>query len=242
MHAKFTELDYRQTPLGELILRRRAVRSLGGLEIYEVKLAGRFLMSSLVNDSELALANLAMDAVGERACDVLLGGLGLGYTAAAVLERPTLRSMTVVESLEPVIEWHTRRLVPLAERLLDDARCRIVQGDFFRIVGVSGGQATQVEGTAGPFDAVLVDIDHSPRCLLHPAHGACYEVTGLSRVARRLRSRGVFALWSADPPDEEFTDRLQRVFARVQTHQVRFRNPLLNEWDRNTIYLAHRDA
>ena len=81
----FEELDYGMTPLGELILRRREVLSLGRIEVFEVQLNGQFLMSSLVNDTEIALANFALPLLTCTECDVLVGGLGLGYTAKAKL-------------------------------------------------------------------------------------------------------------------------------------------------------------
>ena len=84
--AAFEELDYGLTPLGELILRRREVLSLDRAEVFEVKLDGEFLMSSIVNDAEIALAEFALPLVACDRCDVLVGGLGLGYTAKAALD------------------------------------------------------------------------------------------------------------------------------------------------------------
>jgi len=96
------ELDHAMTPLGELILRRRCVRSLGGVDVFEVKLAGAFLMSSMVNDAEIALADIALSQVTGHWRDLLVGGLGLGHTAKAALDADHVRSVTVIELLEPV--------------------------------------------------------------------------------------------------------------------------------------------
>ncbi len=74
------------------------------------------------------------------------------------------------------------------------------------------------------FDAVLVDIDHSPRNLLHPRHAALYQPAGLARLAEHLRPGGVFALWSNDPPDDAFNAALAGVFARSAAHVVTFDN------------------
>jgi hypothetical protein len=90
------ELDYHQTPLGELILRRRLSPSAPGEPVYEVKLNDEMLMSSVVNASERAMARLALELLADRPCDVLVGGLGLGYTAAAALEsRGSVRSWSL---------------------------------------------------------------------------------------------------------------------------------------------------
>ena len=74
------------------------------------------------------------------------------------------------------------------------------------------------------FDAVLVDIDHSPRNLLHPRHAALYQPEGLARLAAHLHPGGVFALWSNDPPDDAFERVLAGAFATSATHVVTFDN------------------
>jgi spermidine synthase len=231
----FEELDYQQTELGELILRRRRVASLGGAEVFEVKLDGAFLMSSLVNVAEIALATEALKLVEGDACDVLVGGLGLGYTAQAALDSGTARSVVVVEFLESVIEWHRMRLVPLGNSLCEDARCELASGDFFDAVMSSGGESILGERR---FHAILLDIDHSPRSVLRPEHARFYTPEGLKRLVERLHPGGVFAVWSADPAEEGFLDALRSVFAEVRCQACVFQNPLLNEEDTNYIYLA----
>jgi len=237
------ELDYRQTPLGELILRRRRVRSLGDADVYEVKLDGQFLMSSLVNSAEIELATIALaEAPGDQR-DVLVGGLGLGHTAGAALDTPHVRSVTVVEYLQPVIDWHERRLVPLGDKLVSDPHCRLIHADFFRFI--SGDTSAPAKENSAPdepdkFHAVLLDIDHSPQALLQPDHAAFYSAEGLARLAGRLHPGGVFALWSADPPEPDFLSDLERVFASVRVHESRFFHVLLNEENVNYIILARR--
>jgi len=218
MSAAFEELDYQQTPLGELVLRRRRSVTLPGVDVYEVKLDGAFLMSSLVNASEKALAEVALDRVGARPCDVLVGGLGLGCTVEAALARPNVRRVEVVELLEPVIGWHERRLVPAAAGLMEDPRCTIEHGDFFERASRAG---------TGRYGAILLDIDHSPEALLDSRHGRFYERGGLQRLAGHLAPGGVFALWSADPPPDWLLGRLEALFPEVSSHPVVFDHPLL---------------
>src|SRR6476619_3021896 len=131
MSRNFEELDYRETPLGELILRRRRMLSLGDFDIYEVKLGDAFLMSSLFHEVEEALAHLGLSELKGESWEVVVGGLGLGYTALAALEHHEVASLLVVEALAPVIEWHQRALVPLGQKITNDPRCRIVEADFF---------------------------------------------------------------------------------------------------------------
>jgi spermidine synthase len=113
MSLNFAELDYRQTHLGELTLRRRRIPALDDTEVFEVKLGNDFLMSNLFNTGEIALADLGLAELDAGPLDVVVGGLGLGYTAAAALDHPTVRSVLVIEALVAIIDWHQSGLVPL---------------------------------------------------------------------------------------------------------------------------------
>ena len=235
MSVYFEELDFRPTPMGVLSLRRR--RQLGsGLDVYEIKLGDEFLMSSLFTVAEIALARLGLAALQRSDLDVVVGGLGLGYTALAALENPAVKSLIVVDALAEVIEWHEQGLLPLGKPLTGDARCRLVHGDFFAMSDSAAGYDPLAPGRR--FDAVLVDIDHSPRNLLHPRHAALYEPAGLTRLAGHLHPGGVFALWSNDPPDRAFESVLADAFAISATHVVSFENPLQHRDASNTIYVG----
>jgi hypothetical protein len=86
--------------------------------------------------------------------------------------------------------------------------------------------------------AVLLDIDHSPRHLLHPDHAVMYDRRGLAALASRLRPGGVFGLWSDDPPDEPFMAEMRAVFADVSAHVVEFANPYTGGSSANTVYVG----
>jgi spermidine synthase len=238
MSRDFAELDFRKTPLGDLTLRRRRVPTLDDLEVFEVKLGDAFLMSSLFHEVEVALADLGLAALEPGPCDVVVGGLGLGYTAVAALKHPAVRELIVVDALDAVIEWHQRGLVPLGPILTSDSRCRLVHGDFFALAASDGGFDPASPGRR--FHAILLDIDHSPRNLLHARHGSFYSPEGLRALTTHLEPAGVFALWSDDPPDDDFLDSLQTVFATTQAHIVKFANPLLDRESASTIYVARK--
>jgi spermidine synthase len=193
-------------------------------------------MSSLFTVAEIALARLGLAALERPELDVVVGGLGLGYTAQAVLEDARVRSLIVVDALAEVIEWHERGLLPLGPNLTADSRCRLVHGDFFAMSHSVEGLDPQVPRRR--FDAVLVDIDHSPSNLLHPRHAALYQPEGLRRLAGHLHAGGVFALWSNDPPDENFKAALAGVFATSEAHVVAFDNPLQDRDASNTVYIG----
>jgi spermidine synthase len=233
--ARFEELAWCDTVMGTLSLRRRLEPSLR-VEVYEVKLGEEYLMSSLFTAAEVELARLALAELPGTAIDVVVGGLGLGYTARTVLEDPRVSSLTVVEALGEVIAWHERDLLPDAARLTSDPRTRLVHGDFFAMVEADTPLAPEAPG--GVVHAILVDIDHTPRHVLHPSHAPFYTPTGLRRLARHLQPGGVFALWSDDPPDEDFRAVLAEVFADSTAHVVTFPNPLTGAESANTVYVA----
>ena len=235
MDKPFEELDCRATDMGLLILRRRRSAARRGEVVYEVKLDDAFLMSSLVDVSERALADLALKAltqIGGQPANLLVGGLGLGHTAEAALQWPDVSHLTVIEYLEAVIDWHRHRLVPASDALIDDPRCRLVHDDFFRHV------AMPPAAEAPRYDAILVDIDHAPHALLSETHAAFYHVTGLESVRAHLRRPGVFALWSAAAPEDAFKEQLNAAFDEVALHPVSFFNPHLDERDTNWIALG----
>ena len=234
MSARFEELDWRSTPLGELSLRRRLEPTLQ-VDIYEAKLGDEFLMSSLFTAAEITLAEIALAGAPDTDLDVVVGGLGLGYTAEAVLEDPRVRSLRVVEALDEVIGWHRRGLLPMSHGLTSDLRCTLVDGDFFAMLATGSGFGP---GAADRCDAVLVDIDHTPRHLLHPSHAGFYVPEGQRRLADRLNPGGGYALWSDDPPDEDYISVVEQVFASCEAHVVTFPNPLTGGEAANTVYVA----
>ncbi|MFE0818620.1 spermidine synthase [Streptomyces sp. NPDC058794] len=238
MSLRFEEIDWRPTRLGDISLRRRR-HPASGDDVYEVKLGDEFLMSSLFTEGEIALARLGLAATTGGDLDVVVGGLGLGYTARAALDEARVRSLIVVDALGEVIDWHRRGLVPLGDALSSDPRCRMVNGDFFAMVADPQGLDPQEPGRR--FHAILLDIDHSPRHVLHPGHASLYRPAGLRALTDRLHPGGVFALWSNDPPDQQFGSVLAQVFAEHEAHVVAFDNPLQGGTATNTVYLAKKD-
>jgi spermidine synthase len=237
MSALFEELDYQATPIGALSLRRRRELSLG-VDVFEIKLGDEFLMSSLFTASEIALARLGLAALSGGELDIVVGGLGLGYTARAVLEHNSVRSLVVVELLEAVIDWHRNGMLPLGPELTGDPRCRFLQGDFFALAAADAGFDPDVTGKR--FHAIFLDVDHSPDALLDERNADFYRPPGLLRLAAHLHPGGVFGLWSNDQPDPNFVGRLRQVFADAWVEPVTFHNPLQNRPYTQTVYLARK--
>jgi spermidine synthase len=234
MSRRFEELDWQQTPMGEVSLRRRLDPQLR-VDVFEVKLGEEFLMSSLFPVAEIELARLGLAAASGTELDVVVGGLGLGYTAVTALGDDRVRSMTVVEALPAVISWHERRLLPDVAGLTADPRTRLVHGDFFALAAGEQGFGTHMPERV---HAVLLDIDHTPRHVLHPSHAAFYTADGLRALRNLLHPGGVFALWSDDPPDEAFLELLRAEFTTAHGHVVPFANPLTGGTSANSVCVA----
>ena len=192
-------------------------------------------MSSLFTVAERELARLGLDAATGDHLDVLVGGLGLGYTAVTALQDDRVRSLTVVDALGEVIGWHRRGLLPDASVLTSDARTSLVEGDFFAMMR---GDAQVGDASPDRFHAILLDIDHTPRHVLHPSHAEFYTADGLRRLQRHLQPDGVFALWSDDAPDADFVDALEEAFVRSEAQIVAFPNPLTRGESTATVYVA----
>lgn len=237
MSARLEELGWRQTPMGVISLRRRFDLSVRA-DVYEIKLDDEYLMSSLFTAAERELARLGLGRTSGAALDVIVGGLGLGYTAREALECPRIQTLTVIEYSEAVIDWHERGLLPDTAGLAVDSRVALVCADFFASATDAVGFDPEHPGRT--YDAILLDIDHSPRHVLHHPHEDFYTRDGLQAVSARLAPGGVFAMWSDDAPDGDFTSALEAVFTDVAAQQIWFDNPLTRGWSANTIYLATR--
>ena len=231
MIARFEELDWQPTPMGDLLLRRRTEPTVGE-EIYEVKLGDEYLMSSLFTVAEEELASLGLAAARGDDLRVLVGGLGLGYTAVTALRDQRVSALTVIDRLATVIDWHRRELLPVSTELVDDTRTNLVEDDFFALM-----RSAPMDGSDG-YSAILLDVDHSPRHQLDPTHAYLYAADGLRALDRHLASEGVFALWSDDPPDEDFMIELNAVFDEAVAHIVDFDNPVTGGVSSNTVYVA----
>lgn len=231
MSGRFVELDWAETPWGEISLRRR-FDLVTRREVDEVKLDDDYLMSSQFTVTERELARLGLAAVDGEGLRVLVGGLGLGYTAWEALKDDRVGSLVVVEALKRVIDWHERELFDDTRGLAADPRTRLVHDDFFDLVRT--GRLEQ------PVDALLVDIDHAPDRVLRSDHADFYTVEGQRAAARMITASGVFALWSDEPPLPALLEVMAAVFDDVASPVVEFDNPLTGGTSTATIYVARQ--
>jgi spermidine synthase len=177
-------------PRGDVVLRRRD--GPGG-PVHELIVNGVFAMDSTETSSERELAGFA--AVGDgRAPHVLVGGLGLGYTAAAVLDDPAVAAARVdVVEIEPhLVAWARAGLTPVLRRVAGDPRTRLHVADV-------GAVLRGASAPAGPWDAVLLDVDNGPDFLIHGTNSSLYGRRTLQAAHDRLSRGGLLAVWCQGP-------------------------------------------
>jgi len=224
-------LAYEPTPLGTLCLRRRRTASEPIELVTEITLDGEFLMSSLHTDSEQALAEIPLRQIDGERLSVLVGGLGLGYTAAAALAFETVARVEVVEYLPQVIAWLKEGLIPLAEQFNAEPRLHVTQGDVYaRLMGPPPEK---------PFDAILIDVDHSPEDQLSSANAPFYTTEGITRAQQHLRPGGMLALWSY-AEDTPLLETMRDVLEDVTAHGVTYYNRHVHEEFTDWLYVGRR--
>jgi spermidine synthase len=221
-------LAYEDSPLGPLCLRRRELLSAPGTVVTEVTLNHAFLMSSYNTASERALADIAVEMHPGADLCVLVGGLGLGYTANAALASPRVASVAVVEFLPQVIEWLEQDLIPLSAALKGDERLSVVRGDVYAWLAGKPAEA---------FDLILIDVDHAPDDRLSGTNDLFYTKAGLERARRHLAPGGILGVWSY-AESSPFAGALREVFDEVRVEPVSFFNELIDEQTTDWLFFA----
>ena len=221
-------LAHEMTPLGPLCLRRRELLCEPGTIVTEVTLNHEFLMSSLYTDSERALARTAMQMHAGSDLRVLVGGLGLGYTAWEALLSERVAGVEVVELLPQVIDWLKNDLVPLSCELRDERRLAITPGDVFRRLRGPGDDL---------FDVILIDVDHSPDEHLDEENVSFYTAPGLQGARRHLAADGILAVWSY-AESTPFADALRAVFEQVHVKPISHYNHLIDQDCTDWLFFA----
>jgi spermidine synthase len=174
---------------GELLLRRRTTAD--GRAYQELVVDGVFAMDDVDTSTERLLATEVLRRLPGDRLRVLVGGLGLGWTAAAALTDPRVAAVEVVELQPALVGWAARGLLPSLTGL-SDRRLRLRVGDV----------ADALAAGAEEWDAVLLDVDNGPGFLVHQSNAGLYRPSGLATALGALRPGGVLAIWSSDPaPD-----------------------------------------
>ncbi|MFJ6083576.1 spermidine synthase [Streptomyces sp. NPDC092369] len=198
-------LDRREGPYGEVVLRRHG-------DLLQIIANGCFLMDTSDGRSERLLVDAALSALdGRERPELLIGGLGVGFSLAHAAANPRWGAITVVEREHAVVDWHLDGpLSGISDRAIADPRTRITETDLL----------DHVNETCDTYDALCLDIDNGPDWTVTEGNDGLYSAAGLAGCARVLRPGGVLAVWSAQP-SPEFEGTLRNAgFQRVRTEEI----------------------
>lgn len=201
---EYVEIARAESARGELVLRER--REPGAPSVVELRANGVFVMDTHETSTEQALAQAALELV-DSPRDVLVGGLGLGYTMHRVLADTRVQRCSVVEIEQALVDWMRAGTVPHGPGLLADERANLVVADIAVAV---------VEAADASYDLVLLDVDNGPGYLVHDHNVALYQPPFLAETRRLLRPGGALVVWSADP-SAELEATLDTVFGNAET-------------------------
>ena len=202
-----------------------------GKDDFSIKISGGFeLMNTRKHASEDALGSLPCKRLKQtETARVLIGGLGMGFTLAAVLaEVGRGAEVTVAELIPEVVEWNRGPLGEFSGMPLDDPRTRIHVGDVAKLLRRS----------RGCFDVIAMDVDNGPEGLTKSANDWLYSMSGIAAAQDALSPTGILAYWSADP-DQDFHDRLRCCGFVVEEVSVFAHG---KKGTRHTIWLASVDG
>ncbi len=194
-------IERAETLRGEIQLQRRG-------EHFEVISNGTFLMATYNGESEQLLVRSALNSA--KCCEsVLIGGLGVGFSLQEALKDDRVRTVTVVEIEQKVIEWNRSVLAPVSGNALSHPKTRLIHDDLVKWLF----QTDEI------FDLICLDIDNGPDWKVFDANGSLYDENGLARLRSRLKPGGCVTFWSATP-SPEFVARLERFYGNVQSLEV----------------------
>lgn len=222
--TEYAEVARAESERGEVVLRRRIEER--AADALELRVNGVFVMDTKETRSESELAAAALELV-EDPRDVVVGGLGLGFTVQRVLADPRVARVMIVEIEEALVSWMRDGTIPHGPSLLADKRVHIVNADIVMAIA----EATST------YDLVLLDVDNGPGYLVHDANSGIYEHDFIASSKLIVNPGGALVVWSANPAPE-LMSVMEKVFGNCTEHRY---DVLLQERpEQYLLYLSRR--
>lgn len=190
-------IERMQTTRGEIQLQQRGSH-------YEIISNGTFLMATYNGESERLLVSEAIKRISNPR-NVLIGGLGVGFSLVEALQYEQVTQVTVVEIEEAIITWNQTYLAPFSNHALKDTRTKIIRADLLEWMAAATDR----------FDVICLDIDNGPDWTVTDANMELYQASTLDLLAGLLMPNGILAFWSAHS-SHDFVEKLKKSFAEVQ--------------------------
>lgn len=222
--TEYAEVARAESERGEVVLRRRIEEHTA--DALELRVNGVFVMDTRETTSEVELAAAALELV-EDPRNVVVGGLGLGFTTQRVLADHRVERVMVVEIEQALIGWMRDGTIPHGPALLADRRVHLVD------VGI----VQAVAEASSTYDLVLLDVDNGPGHLVHDSNADVYEPEFLTDARRIINPGGALVIWSANPAPELAT-AMEQVFGNCTEH--RYDVLLQDRPEQYLLYLSHR--
>ncbi len=181
--------------------------------VLELRVNGVFVMDTVETTSETALAENALALVDDPRI-VLVGGLGMGFTAHALLGDQRVERIDVVELEHALVQWMRDGTIPHGPALLADERIRVIDADLAIAVEEAAARSD------GPtYDLILIDVDNGPGNLVHEENARLYEAAFLHGLAAILNPGGVLGIWSSHE-SPELEEQLRGVLGNATPQSV----------------------
>ncbi len=203
--TEYVEVARAESERGELVLRRRLEER--GADALELRVNGVFVMDTRETSSEIELAAAALELVDDPR-DVVVAGLGLGFTTQRVLADHRVERVMVVEIEEALIGWMRDGTIPHGPAMLADKRVHIVDAGILRAV----------EEATSTYDLVLLDVDNGPGYLVYDANAPIYEHDFIASTKQIVNPGGALVVWSANPAPE-LAAVMKQVFGDCTEHR-----------------------
>jgi spermidine synthase len=187
--TEYVEVARAESERGEVVLRRRTEAR--AADTLELRVNGVFVMDTKETSSEIELAAAALELVDDPR-DVVVGGLGLGFTTQRVLADHRVERVKVVEIEGALVGWMRDGTIPHGPAVLADKRVQIVNADI----------VMAVEEATSTYDLVLLDVDNGPGYLVHDANAGLYQHDFIASTKRIINTGGALVIWSANPAPE----------------------------------------
>ncbi len=179
---------------------------------FEIIASGVFLMSTASGESEKEMVRLAIEQLKDKKIiNVLIGGLGVGYSVMEALEHDKVKFVEIVEIEEAIIKWNEKYFSSYNNNVIFDSRVNVFHNDLLNFV-----EDYRINEN---FDLIVLDVDNGPDWLVREENKALYGSRGLQILKEAITPGGIIVAWSATK-NTSFKKEMKSVFSKAYIHEL----------------------